>query len=107
MKDTTNVVITSEISNVAFTNTNARTRLPSDSIHHHRREIQLLAALARCRTREHVTITKNGVPVARLVGVAATPVTAAAAIAHLSALAAPTSLGGESVAAMVAEGRKR
>ena len=55
---------------------------------------------------EQVIITKHGVPVARLV--AAEPVAdSAGAVARLRALSADVTLGGDTIAHLIAEGRKR
>jgi len=55
---------------------------------------------------EQFTITKHGVPVARLVSAKPVP-ESAVAVARLRELSGGATLGGESIAEMIAEGRKR
>jgi len=55
---------------------------------------------------EEVTITKHGVPVARLVPIGNNNANGADAIARLRSLAVGTTLGETSIAEMIAEGRK-
>jgi len=55
---------------------------------------------------EQVTITKHGVPVARIVPINALSPNGAQAVKRLRELSVGVTLGGESISALINEGRK-